>query len=507
MEPGLYQALVEKSGFVTFPKEPVHVERGSSPIQLQYPLQFGVAPRATLSGRVLSSGKAAASARVVLIRGPGLSFTTLADAEGRFVFVQLDPGEYTLLAEPSTSGARFQSEGPRMEDVPTYFPSSIDEKGAQRIAVRGNAAVDGFQLQTALVFRVRGVVTDNYGKVAAGASVRLMPITPQPAHVELSFGSSFIAIGEGPGPGPEAARVVAGDDGSFEFSAVRAGRWAIAAEAAAAIDPASGFNLAQAGSAALTIFDGDVKDFRVLIADAFTLAGSAAWSIRCVSGALACGQKPAESAVVPIWLRATDGKSSALHVGIVQADGTFRIEHIHAGNYFIQMLPPFLNGRMLMGSLVSWRLGIRGRFVGQAVDLDRGDSLDATFGISLSEGGSVILDVDHPVDRTARHLDAALSGSVRGTVANGGGATVVLFPEQFDSQGARGALVFCQADGTFDAPDLAAGSYRIAAFQGLDMEGLRDPELFGRILATEKKVRVELGATTEVQLEASDWPK
>ncbi len=367
--------------------------------------------------------------------------------------------------------------------------------------------MDGFQLQTALVFRVRGVVTDNYGKVAAGASVRLMPITRQPAHVELSFDTSFIAVGEGPGPGPEAARVVTGGDGSFEFPSVRAGRWAIAAETAAAIDPASGFNLAQTGSAALTIADGDAKDVRVLVADAFTLAGSATWSIRCVSGALSCGQKPAEGAVVPIWLRATDGKSNALHVGIVQADGALRLEHVHTGNYFVQILPPFLNGVLLMGSLVSWRLGIRGRFVGQAVDLDRGDSIDATFGISLSEGGPVILDVDHPVDRTVRHLDAALSGSVRGTVANGGGAAVVLLPEQYDAQGARGALVFCQADGTFDAPDLAAGSYRIAAFRGLDMEGLRDPELFAGILATEKRVRVELGATTEVQLEASDWPQ
>jgi hypothetical protein len=86
IEPGQYQALVEKSGFVALPKEPVHVEGGSAPIQLQYPLPFGISPRATLSGRVLdSSGKAAASARVVLIRGPGLSFTTMADADGRFV--------------------------------------------------------------------------------------------------------------------------------------------------------------------------------------------------------------------------------------------------------------------------------------------------------------------------------------------------------------------------------------------------------------------------------------
>jgi len=495
MEPGQYQAVVEKSGFAMFPKDPVQVERGGAPIQLQYQLQFGVAPRATLSGRVLTSaGKAAASARLILIRGPELSFTTTANADGRFAFVQLDPGAYTLLAVPSASTG----------DVPTYFPSSIEEKGAQRIVIGGNAEVDGFQLQTAPVFRVRGVVTDNYGRIAPRASVRLMPIKQQPAHVVLSFDSTFIAAGEGPGPGPEVARVVAGDDGSFEFPSVRAGQWSITANSQPVIDPESGFNVAQGGSAALTVTDGDVKDLRVLVADPFTLAGSANWQIWCASGHIGCGQKPAEGAIAPIWLRPVDGQPSALHLGLVHADGTFRIEHIPAGNYVIQALPPRLNGRA-MTARVLWQLGTHGDS-GQVEDLRRGDRLALTFTITTGEG-EAILYVDHPVDLTVRHIDAELSGSVHGTVANGGGAAVVLVPEQSGPHPARGALVFCQPDGTFDARELAAGSYRIAAYRGVDMEALRDPELFRRILANEKKVRVELGATTGVQLEASSWPQ
>src|SRR5580658_9852033 len=172
VEPGQYQAVVEKSGFVIFPKEPFQTERGGAPVQLQYQLQFGVLPRASLSGRVLDNhGKPAAAARVVLMRGPELSFTTTADGDGRFAFTQLDPGAYTLLAAPAMPASQAQTDGPRTEDVATYFPSSIEEKGAQRMMIRGNAEVDGFQLQAAPVFRVRGVVTDNYGKIAAGASV------------------------------------------------------------------------------------------------------------------------------------------------------------------------------------------------------------------------------------------------------------------------------------------------------------------------------------------------
>jgi hypothetical protein len=156
----------------------------------------------------------------------------------------------------------------------------------------------------------------------------------------------------------------------------------------------------------------------------------------------------------------------------------------------------------MAGARVLWRLGAHNALMdsGQVEDLRRGDPLAETFSITTGEG-EAILYVDHPVDLTVRPVDGALSGSVHGMVENGGGAAVVLLPEQY-AQGSPGALVFCQPDGSFDALDLAAGSYRIAAYRGVDLEGLRDPELFARMLATEKKVRVELGATAEVQLDA-----
>jgi hypothetical protein len=496
MEPGQYQALIEKSGFVVLPESSFQVERGGAPIELQYQMQFGVLPPATLSGRVLDSqGQPAASARVILIRGPELSFTTISDGDGHFAFVQVDPGAYTLLAEPS-SILPAQSEGPRTEDVATYFPSSIEAGGAQRIEVRGNATVDGFQLQTAPVFRVKGTVTDSYGKIASHASVRIAPMTRQPAHVISSLGVAFAAVGEGPGPGPETSRTMTDADGGFEFPSVPSGQWNIAAE---------GADGAQAGSAALTVVDADVNDFRVRVTDPFPLAGSAKWTIRCVSAALACGQKPAEGAAIPVWFRSADGMASALRLGIVQPDGTFRVDNVQRGNYLIQILAPLLDGHILAGAGVNWRMGTHGGSASQAMDLDRGDPLDVTFAIGLSEGGSVILDADHPVDRTAANITAALSGSVHGIVENGGGSAVVLLPDSF-AEGARGALAFCRADGTFDALDLPAGSYRIAAFPGVDMEGLRDPDLFARLLATEKKVRVQLGTTAQVQLELSPWP-
>ena len=127
MEPGQYQALIEKSGFAMFPENSFQIGRGGAPIELQYQMQFGVLPRATLSGRVPdSSGRLAASAATILIRGPEPSFTTTVGGDGHFAFVQVDPGAYTLLAEPSSVVASAPSEGPRTEDVATYFPSSTE---------------------------------------------------------------------------------------------------------------------------------------------------------------------------------------------------------------------------------------------------------------------------------------------------------------------------------------------------------------------------------------------
>ena len=92
-------------------------------------------------------------------------------------------------------------------------------------------------------------------------------------------------MGKAQGWGLEASRTTADADGTFEFPSVPSGQWNIAADGADDV---------QTGAAALTIWDADVNDFRVHAADPFTLAGSAKWTIRCVSGALAYDQNAAE---------------------------------------------------------------------------------------------------------------------------------------------------------------------------------------------------------------------
>ena len=124
MDLGEYRAVVEKDGFAVFPADPFRVEAGAStsPVRVRYQMQFAAKQDSKLAGRVLDSqGKPLALAAVDLIRGPEYRFRTLTDADGRFTFDQLAPGAYKLRAAPANAGA----------GVATYFPSSIDESGAE----------------------------------------------------------------------------------------------------------------------------------------------------------------------------------------------------------------------------------------------------------------------------------------------------------------------------------------------------------------------------------------
>ncbi len=212
MDLGEYRALVEKDGFAVFQAEPFKIEPDERtepvPVRVRYEMQFAAEQDSKLAGRVLDSqGKPLALAAVDLIRGPEYRFRTFTDSDGRFTFDQLAPGAYKLRAAPPAAGA----------GVATYFPSSIEESGAERIMIRGTAEIDGFRLRTAPVVHLRGLVVEEDGKPAPQAIVRLVPMIPQPAHVAASLESFFTVAGESLGSGPDEARVVTGDDGSFGF--------------------------------------------------------------------------------------------------------------------------------------------------------------------------------------------------------------------------------------------------------------------------------------------------
>jgi len=481
MDLGEYRAAIEKDGFAVFPAEPFRVEASpsTSPVRVLYQTRFATKQDSKLAGRVLDSqGKPLALAAVDLIRGPEYRFRTFTDADGRFTFDKLAPGAYKLRAAPPAAGA----------GVATYFPSSIEESGAERIMIRGTAEIDGFRLRTAPVVHVQGVAVKEDGKPAPQAIVRLVPMIPQPAHVVASVESFFTVAGESLGPGPDEARVVTGDDGSFDFPAVRAGEWRIVAN----LDEASGVM-------PVIVQQSNVGNIRVRLEAPLTINGTVRWAIWCVSGRLACGFKPAESAAFPVWLESLDGQPSALRLAVTQPGGAFALDRLRQGRYRMQSLLPLLDGRLLPGTAQA------------QVQPEGTGPIDLVYPVHIGEGGPVLLDEDHPVDLKGLSVKTTMYGTVRGTIEHTeeftGVLAVVLLPVGEDKPPRYGVLALSQPDGTFVASGLASGRYYAAAFPSLDMAGLRDPELLRRVIAADNKIIVEVGSTTELKLTASPWPE
>jgi protocatechuate 3,4-dioxygenase beta subunit len=496
-DPGQYEALAAKDGFVLLPAGRIQIPTSGDAVHLQFAMQFGNTQQASLTGRILDSqGKPLANAQVDLIVGPEFRHTTTTAEDGRFIFDKLPAGAYKLRASPPADHSG--------REVATYFPASIDEAGGQRLIVRGNADIDGFRLQTASVFHLRGVVLDETGKPAAHAVVKLVPMTMQPAHVFVSFDSRFLARDGSPGPDPEVGHVITGDDGRFEFASVRPGHWNLVSEAAPRIDPKMGFNLAAAGVASIFVGDGDLQGIEVRLNAPFGLDGKADWLVaqyhnvppqRTIDG------RPAPERIgYPIWFDASDGQSSSLALTVTRPDSTLILEHIRSGKYLVQALPQLANPAGTPGGHVQEYLAPGMLLNNRQVRQDPIEVGRSSGPIQLESGGWFDPDANHvPFEPLILG-----PGTVRGIVEQGAGAAVVLLPKLY-MQSEMGQLVFCKPDGSFEARGVHPGEYYIAAFRDLDFEGLRAPELIPRIVSSAKSVQVKSGAAVEAQLAAFSW--
>src|SRR5690242_464440 len=117
VKPGDYDAGVEKSGyfpvdaaaFLVFPgdRRQYHVDPTGAPLRLRLELN----PPAVLKGRVIGTDGNPARASVELGKGRNVS----TDKEGFFIFENLSPGPYALLARPKAIEHSAAHEGPRTE--------------------------------------------------------------------------------------------------------------------------------------------------------------------------------------------------------------------------------------------------------------------------------------------------------------------------------------------------------------------------------------------------------
>jgi hypothetical protein len=117
-------------------------------------------------------------------------------------------------------------------------------------------------------------------------------------------------------------------------------------------------------------------------------------------------------------------------------------------------------------------------------------------------GQEVMLSATSP---PVRVVMKANPGTIRGTVENGAGATVLLAPQTSPEPD---ALLSIQAgsDGAFQIPGLPPGDYSIVAFDRLGTEQGSSVRV-STMLAAATRVRVDEGASASVQLTLNRWPE
>jgi len=443
MKPGSYEVRFEKDGYRfgnKIPAQPYAVGQSGDPVRIRLEMTRMV----TLSGRVLDAdGNPMSPGEVKVINRGAVPVA----ADGTFVMKDLEPGSYTLAAVPRATPA---TEGARVPVI-TYSPAPI--------VIRGDADVSGVEirLQTAEVYSVRGVMLDETGNPKAGADVQLFPKIQTGARIRI-FGDVITMVGPGSSTGPEEARAVSGEDGSFSFPAVRSGEWQLLATSRGSIDSRNFADSVRGGTLEVVVGNRDVGNLQIRLAAPFTVTGTVDW-----------GDLPNRNAA--ILLLPADGQSAIFGPPMAGSSGTISLRAATAGKQLIvpQPGPGYYPVSVLLGGQ---------EVLGKPVDLFPG----ATFRVAYK----------------------AATGSVHGTVENGSGATVFLIPDNVQTLG-FGRMLMCKTDGTFDMSGVPPGDYFVTALDQMQRTlPIADAAWLARVVAIGTRVSVgQTAASVQLKLNPS----
>jgi hypothetical protein len=451
IKPGDYSSFVEKNGYfrpeILFAGASTQrFSAGGDPIRLRFELN----PPALIRGRVIDADGNPASASVDLSRGRIAS----TKPDGSFVFENIEPGRYTLLARPKTPEPAKPREGSRTEVVPTYYPSAVEPTQAEAIMIRAGAELDGYEirLQSVPVYRVRGVVLNPDGKPAAKAVVELQPHVPGGNPGIFLGGTSTretfsIRTGEIGLPETEDP-FVTGDDGVFEFPSVPAGDWTIRVEG----DPVSE-GVSSVASTRFSLGHGDPDDLKIQLAAPFRLSGTAV---------LSDGSPPPKDVLLAISLYSETGRSGS--GGITDPSGALRLD-VLPGAHEIQ-------ADVIMGNYY-------------ADSILLGSTDVTTQRVELTPASPPVKIILKP------------AGTIRGTIEDADAGTVVLFPQSFTGIAYSASI---GAPKTFALDGIPPGDYYAIALDRFDARTMADAVRLRSLMPMATSVKMEQGSAASVQL-------
>jgi protocatechuate 3,4-dioxygenase beta subunit len=465
VQPGEYSLRFQKSGFEQLDQpgfgQPLFRVGMAGGLHSEVELT----PFAILHGRVLDpEGRPAAHVTVTL----GHHEPAESDAEGLFELDDLHPGSYTLRASPKVQAAASPERAERTEIIPTYYPSTASPAEAEPIQIRPGADLAGYDihLRTSPVYHVRGVVLDETGKPVAKANVRLLG----PGDNSLLAGRSILRSPAASvqyllnirGVQNQEATQQSREDGTFEFPSVRPGGWNIEAEFVPQLDDRRNLYIVSSGIVPAAVSDRDPDNVELRFGQGFAVEITADW------GGRAPGNTVPSITLIPLTRR------QVLTSGKAASGGGLTFEHLSPGRYRIVPTPGLPTG------FYPWAVIVEGRDVlGQEVD--------------LTPGMPPISVVYKPNP-----------GSIRGTVGQAGGATVLVWPEG-DIIPDMVRAVQADSRGAFEIPNVPPGDYSVIAFDRVGDQGGSESFVLG-VVAGAPRVKVSEGSAEIVQVPLTRWP-
>jgi Carboxypeptidase regulatory-like domain len=455
VKPGEYHPVVDKAGYFPLDSGPFIGSRnrigGTDPARLRLELN----PPAALRGRVVDDQGNPARASVDLSNGTLAS----AGADGSFVFENLAPGAYTLLARPKATQHPTATDGTRTEKVPTFYPSALDRGQAEAIGLRPGVELSGFEirLRSVPVFRVKGIVLNPDGEPAAKAVVEARASgSEQPAFLSLGGivprGSFSIRTGSS-GPAFAEEPVVTKQDGSFEFSSMRAGSWRIQVEGDRYFDPVRQREFAGLGAAEVVVATEDVDELKIQLTEPFDLSGTAV---------LSDGSAPPAGFLMGISVIGQDGFRSS---GGSTQQGVLRLSGIMPGTHLIQ--PNVMSGSYYASSVSLGSADITGKW-------------------------TLLTPASPPLKIILRP-----GGILEGSVEDDKAGTIVLIPQNL-----TGTAYHMQANSgkPFRMDGLPPGDYLAIALDRFDPRTMADQTFLRGLVPQATRVRIGEGSTASLQL-------
>lgn len=470
IEPGEYILSGTRSGFLNTqygakaPGRP-GTSISLSPGQQVSDISLSLSPQAVITGKVVDEdgdpvgGGMAQVLRQRWLRGK-LRYLPERSGPindlGEFRIANVEPGKYYVAAQKTPNPQEAPPPGqPDTRAIRTFYPGAAAIADATLLDVKTGQDLAGINIRliTAQTYHVRGKVI---GSVSEGTRERTM--------VSLSARADDSAVFTGGQTG-------VGRDGTFDVAGVMPGAYTLTLMTMSGQVRMIGHQNVDVGAA-------DVNDVAVAVTPPGSMRGVARVEGTAPSGVAAPTAASLRLAFIPLDSTPMMGPVS---VAKFAPDGTFTIENVSPGKYFVQTAAP--QGTYLR----SVRFG--------SAEI-QGKELDLSSGV----GGQ--LEVIY------RYGPAEVSGTVQSEQAGSGAvearsvppAQILLVPDVLNADGSGTLFGNSDNTGAYTVSQVPPGHYRAYAFERLDTEQLQNPDVLKQLESVGQNIEVKENEKKQIQL-------